>query len=920
MNQFKGFDHSESLRKDVNMLGKMLGEILVFHGGEELLNEVEQIREKTKLLREHYSSEIEAELRNRLKNLNDSLRSDVIKAFLVYFHLVNAAEQNHRLRRHRQYRQANDESGYLIDKAVKALSDHSLSAEEIRKLLANTSLELIITAHPTEAVRRSILQLLERIAVLLAKLDQPYLLPEEIESMKQKLFEEILTLWQTDEVRTEKPTVRDEVEHGLYFFEATLFDVLPEIYNDLENALKKYYQSDEIRVPNFLRFGSWIGGDRDGNPFVTPEVTRQTLKLQRSIVVKRYLKELDQLKYELSHSEQRFEMGSELKESILQDQEKFLGKIFWRNKHEVYRVKISYMIEKLKQIGKNNEIAYKSAKELEEDLQVIYRSLKTHMPLHAVSRRLLKLMRQVDLFGFHLATLDIRNHSREHEEAVAEILARANICQNYKQLDEEKKMELLQQLLGDPRPILPAYHIDYSSSTQEMIELFTLIRESKKIYGDRVIEVYLISMTQAPSDILEVLLLAKETGLYQIYADGTVYSQLQVVPLLETIDDLSNGPKMMETLFALPFYRKHLENHRNVQEVMLGYSDGSKDGGTVTANWKLYQAQQEIHNVGKKYGLRLKFFHGRGGALGRGGGPLYRSIVSQPFESIGDGIKITEQGEVLSSRYANSGIAYRSLEQATAALLRAASFVSKETEQNRHRLPEWEQAMEEISKVSMAKYQKLVFEDKGFLPFFREATPLPEIGVLNIGSRPMSRKGSERFEDLRAIPWVFAWTQSRFLFPAWYGAGTGFQSFIAKDENNLPLLQTMYRKWPFFHSLIDNIQMALSKGDLFIAKEYIELVQDQTTAKRIYGEIEREYHCTKEMVLQISEQKELLENIPIIKESIRLRNPYVDPLSYIQIDLISKWRESLNQEKDESLLREVLLTINGIAAGLRNTG
>lgn len=907
---------SEALRRDINLLGNMLGEILVFHGGEELLSEVEEIREKTKMLRENYSHEIYEHLRDRLNNLPPSMRRDVIKAFLVYFHLVNNAEQNHRLRRHREYKLEDGASSYLIEKAVKSLKDHGLTASEVANLLKNISLELIITAHPTESTRRSILQLLQRIAKLLDLLDQPHLLSEERTQLEEKLFEEIVTLWQTDEVRDVKPTVKDEVEHGLYYFEATLFNVLPQIYADIEKALNKYYPNEKIVVPNFLRFGSWIGGDRDGNPFVTTEVTRETLRLHRTIAINQYLQTLEELKYELSHSDKRVQISDELRESIIKDEIAYPYLMPWRNKHEVYRVKIVYVIHKLNNTLQDAD-GYNSFYEFLEDLNIIYDSLKMHTPPKSVSKKLTKLIRQVKLFGFHLATLDIRNHSREHESAIEEILQKVHICKQYSQLSEEEKQKLLQSLLVDPRPILPSYPVRFSESTQQIIDIFTLIREAKEIYGERVIEVYLISMTQAPSDILEVLLLAKEAGLYKVKEDGSIKSRLQVAPLLETIEDLTNGPKMIEKLLKLPFYIQHLQNHHRLQEVMLGYSDGSKDGGTVTANWKLYQAQQEIHNVGKQYGIRFKFFHGRGGALGRGGGTLSRSILSQPAETIGDGIKITEQGEVLSSRYANEGIAYRSLEQATSTLLSAAAMVSKDSEQADSRQPKWEEAMNAISKYSLEKYQSLVFDDEGFLPFFKQATPLPEMGALNIGSRPMSRKGSERFEDLRAIPWVFAWTQSRFLFPAWYGAGTGFQKFIDENEENLQLLQKMYLDWPFFHSLIDNLQMALSKGDLFIAKEYIELVEDEELAKRIYQLIEDEYLRTKKVILAIAQQSELLENIPMIKESIRLRNPYVDPLSYIQIDLICKWRKN---QRDESLLREVLLTINGIAAGLRNTG
>jgi phosphoenolpyruvate carboxylase len=425
-------------------------------------------------------------------------------------------------------------------------------------------------------------------------------------------------------------------------------------------------------------------------------------------------------------------------------------------------------------------------------------------------------------------------------------------------------------------------------------------------------------MTQASSDLLEVLVLAKEAGIYRLHADGTVESHLHVAPLLETVDDLVAGPNILKTLFKMDVYRNHIQERGNHQEIMLGYSDGSKDGGTLTANWKLFKAQQEIHEMAKEFSIGLKFFHGRGGSLGRGGGPLNRSILSQPAETLGDGVKITEQGEVLSSRYLLGDIAYRNLEQAASALLEASARASQKSEQDHALDGAWEEAMEDISKHSLKKYQALVFGDKDFLTYFKQATPLGELGALNIGSRPMSRKGSQRFEDLRAIPWVFAWTQSRQMIPAWYAAGTGLHSFASKGEENVKTLQEMYQKWPFFQSTINNLQMALMKADLTTAKEYLHLVEDKTMAERIFTDISDEYKQTKDILLRITGNQELLDHTPNIQESVYRRNPYVDPLNFLQVDLIQKMRES--EDPSEELLTEVLLTISGVAAGLVNTG
>jgi phosphoenolpyruvate carboxylase len=570
----------------------------------------------------------------------------------------------------------------------------------------------------------------------------------------------------------------------------------------------------------------------------------------------------------------------------------------------------------VKQVGKS-DVGYKSADELLGDLDVIKRSLKNHHPAAHELKTIRKLIRQVKLFGFHLATLDIRNHSGEHEAAITEILRKVQIAENYGELSEDKKINILQNILLDPRPLL-LLNEDYSDETQEMIKVFQMIKKAHDEFGKRSIQVYLVSMTKSPSDLLEVLVLAKEAGIYRLHADGTVESHLNVAPLLETIDDLTAGPKIMETLFEMPVYRNHLQRMGDQQEIMLGYSDGSKDGGTLTANWKLYKAQIEIHEMAKRYQIGLKFFHGRGGSLGRGGGPLNKSILSQPAETIGDGVKITEQGEVLSSRYLLEDIAYRSLEQATSTLLQTATRVSKKADQGYFRAQAWEQAIEEISKESYNKYQSLVFGDPDFLTYFNEATPLRELGDLNIGSRPMSRKNKGRFEDLRAIPWVFAWTQSRQLLPAWYAAGTGLESFASKNEENVYLLQQMYEKWPFFQSTIDNLQMALMKADITTAKEYLTLVEDQAIAERIFTNILEEFERTKTILLKITGDTELLDHTPNIQESVHRRNPYVDPLNFLQVELIKELRSQ--EEPNEELITQVLLTISGISAGLRNTG
>ena len=911
-------DTSLPLRKEVKMLGNILGEILIYQGGEELFETVERIRNMCKSLRLHVEDDTYHELKQEIASLSPVMRMQVIRAFSVYFHLINAAEQNHRIRRRRDYQLNSDnEQPGSIEQAIQSMKDKQISGEIIQDVLKQLSLDLIITAHPTEATKRSVLEIQKRIAGLLIRLDSPLLTNKERQNIEESLYNEITTLWHTDELRDRKPTVIDEVRNGLYYFDKIFFDVLPDIHQELEDSLKGHYTDMEWNVPTFLRFGSWIGGDRDGNPFVTPEVTWETLTRQRSLVLKKYEKMLIELMKRLSHSSARTSISEAVLQAVESGESNYItADKQWPVHNEVYRRMLAIMIERLRKVGENAN-GYGNANELLDDLLMIKDSIYGHHPAAHEMKLLQKLIRQVQLFGFHLGTLDIRNHSEEHSAALAEILKKVHVEQDYQGLAEEQKLVILENLLADPRPLLLA-RTEYSEETREIIEVFDLIKRAHKEFGKEAIRVYIVSMTRSASDVLEVLLLAKEAGLYRLHADGTVESDLNVAPLLETIDDLSNGSTILKRLLRMPVYREHLRILNNQQEIMLGYSDGSKDGGTLTANWKLYKAQIELHDIAKEYGVSTKFFHGRGGSLGRGGGPLSRSLLSQPLETLGDGVKITEQGEVLSSRYLIKEIASRSLEQAASTLIETAAKVSKQSEQGHFRDPAWVKAMEDISEISYQKYQSLVFEDDGFLTYFNQATPLKEIGELNIGSRPMARKNSDKFENLRAIPWVFAWTQSRQLFPAWYAAGSGLKWYIDQSDQNILTLREMYQDWPFFRSTVDNLQMALMKADLKTAKEYAALVRDPEIGTRIFENIVEEYNLTKQVLLDITGDIELLEQTPNIKDSVHRRNPYVDPLNFIQVQLIQELREK--DGKDTELLLHVLHTINGIAAGLRNTG
>lgn len=915
------------LRRDIRFLGNILGEVLVHQGGNELLDIVEKIREASKSLRAVFLPELHEEFKGMINSLEPEIRHQVIRAFAIYFQLVNIAEQNHRIRRKRDYERSAGEAVQTgsIEAAVRDLKEQGFSFSEAQEILEGMSLELVMTAHPTEAMRRAILDIHKRIADDVMQLDNPTLTFREREQLREKLLNEVITLWQTDELRDRKPTVLDEVRNGMYYFHETLFHVLPEVYQELERCLSKYYPEHLWHVPTYLRFGSWIGGDRDGNPSVTANVTWETLRMQRKLAIREYQGQLSELFKYLSFSTTIVDVTDELLASIQRDRlQVTLNKTpQWNNEKEPYRIKLTYMTEKLHNVlddsKKDTSERYADVNGLIEDLKIIDRSLRHHYADYVADTHIKKLIRMVELFGFHTATLDIRQHSKEHENAMTEVLANMNIVSNYAELNEDEKVALLERLLNDPRPLTSPYQ-EYSESTTECLNVYRTVFQAQKEFGKHCITSYLISMTEAASDILEVMVFAKEVGLFRKEADGTVVCTLQSVPLFETIDDLHAAPGIMRRLFNMPIYRQSVSAMNDLQEIMLGYSDSNKDGGVVTANWELRVALKQITAAAKDFGVKLKFFHGRGGALGRGGMPLNRSILVQPPETIGGGIKITEQGEVISSRYSLKGIAYRSLETATSALITSAIQAKLRTNHNPEE-DKWDKIIAGISEISLKKYQDLVFREPDFLKFFKESTPLGEVGELNIGSRPSKRKNSDRFEDLRAIPWVFAWTQSRYLFPAWYAAGTGLYTYYQGKEENLKVLQEMYQNSTFFKSLIDTLQFALIKADLVIAKEYAKMCNDAEAKERILGQIEQEFLLTKEMILKITGVTEILDNNPGLQESIKQRNPYVDPLSYLQVQLLLELRAIREAGQDDPvLLREVLLTINGIAAGLRNTG
>jgi len=950
-------ENQTMLHRDIRLLGNFLGEVLIEQCGQDVFDSVEKIRAAAKFLRNSGDENGRREFMRVLAEVPESQRAKVIRAFSLYFELANIAEQNHRIRRRRQYEIESSRMGHAeepkgtIGNALARLKKWGFTSERVENLVQQLGLELVLTAHPTEAMRRTVLHKHRNIATLLQQFDSPLMTQRERDELERGLRTEIVGLWQTRPVRKHRITVVEEVRNGLYFLDGILFDVLPSIHAELEASLEKYFPDGHWRLPPLVRFGSWMGGDRDGNPSVTASVTFQTLMLHFDLAVSKYEERLRCLHQDLSQSYELAGASEELIRSIGH----------YTVPDEPYRAKLDQMLGRLRATaeahhnrsgagilavdeqpvrqdpygshdmsqGSTNsagatdagadssaQLPYPNPQALRGDLQILYESLCSHGGEAVAHAKVKPLLHQLEVFGFHMATLDIRQHSEVHETAVADWMS-FNDMQDYKSLSEDEKIATLTSLLQEKRPLVNPFG-QVGAMSQEALAVFHVIRQGQDLLGEKCIQNYLISMAQGVSDLLEVLLLAKEAGLFDWHRDGTVVSRINVVPLFETIADLRAAPDIVQQLLQNPVYRAHLAARGNMQEIMLGYSDSNKDGGYLTANWELYKAQSGILKVAKEHGIRLKFFHGRGGALGRGGGPLWRSIMAQPPEALRGPVKITEQGEVISQRYGHPDIARRSLESAISALFIGAT--TRQTEHMQTTEQEWSKLLEQVSQVSFQAYHSFVYENSDFLPYFQQATPIAEIGKLNIGSRPSKRKDSPQIEELRAIPWVFSWTQNRHLLPAWYGFGCALEQVEQSVGATQATFGRMYRHWPFFQSLVDNLQMALAKTDMLIAQQYLQLVADNDLAQRVFQQIFTEYHRTRRWVLAITGQTELLQNSQVIRESIRLRNPYVDPLSFLQVLLLKEVRHLPDSHQKELKLEEVLLTINGISSGLRNTG
>ncbi len=946
------------LRKDIRTLGNALGRAILLHDGSQVFDTEEMLRLNCKRLRDcserlAYATEpeytqlkaeiivLDKKIRDIVENCDLDTAIDVIRAFTVYFHLVNTAEQHHRIRRRHVYEIAHNpvaQRGSLAA-LVEFFQQNNLNSTTIQELLNQLSIELVFTAHPTEATRRSLIIKSRRLAELFEAHDHETKMPQrQRANWLRELESTVALLWRTDSVLHVRLEPLDEIKMGLYYLEEILYNVVPELYEELEQRLHAHYPDEKITVPPFLRLGSWIGGDQDGNPSIGPETLLQALRLQRARVIEQYRSSIEALAQEYSQSLKYCSVSKALEQSIaydarcVPDYDRELGP---QTAQEPYRRKLSFMWKRLGATltiheghdGKGDHFFYSNADELLVDLMLVRESLLADGEQDLTLGSLAKLIRQVQVFGFHFAALDVRQHSERHASALAELLQVTGLVQgDYRSLDESERVLVLEDLLRDPR-ILPRHKLNLSAETTHILATFDAIVRAREEFGSNAITCYIISMARTLSDLLEVLFLCKEAGI----------PDLPIVPLFETIDDLRSCTTILENAFNHPIYREHLETCHSQQQIMLGYSDSSKDGGILTSSWELYQVQRRLTELGTRSSIGITIFHGRGGAVGRGGGPIYEAILGQPPGSVNGRIRITEQGEMLSFKYGLPAIALRNLELVVAGVIQSSlpEEKLKNTELSVHVPQRWSGVMDRLSASAYDRYRSLIYENPDFLGFFEQATPILELGWLNIGSRPARRSKGHSIEELRAIPWVFAWMQSRYVLPSWYGVGGALEEYVSEEEGRLEDLQRMYHAWPFLRAFLDNLQMTLSKADMHIAQHYTSLVDDEVLRQRLAHEILEEYERTQDILLKIVGGKALLDATPVLQRSIRLRNPYVDPLSYFQVMLLRKLRalggpllvdepnlQSASEQEQERarLTYAVLLTINGIAAGLRNTG
>ena len=885
-------DLNAALRADVRYLGSLLGRIIAGQHGPEALDLVELTRAQAKARRTE-DPDGPGELQDSLERLPTEQLAVLIKAFSNYFQLINIAEDQQRIRvlRQREAAGALDESLVV---ALRALRESGRSAEDVRQLLDQLGLRLVMTAHPSEAKRKEVLIKLREVARRM-RFNDLDLLPRERQALEYGLLEEIEELWQTRPTRSSRPTVLDEVDFGIYFLVSGVMDSTLDFYADLRAALREVYPEAEWdTLPPVLRYASWIGGDRDGNPNVTADTTLDTLGRMRKAVRAAYFDDLAFLREHLTQSLDEVAVSGELLARV----QELGGELPERDADEIYRHLIAQIAARLEADG------YADGDALLADLLIIERSLLENQGAFVAHGTLRRLIDKVRLFDLFLVPLDVREDARLHRAAMDEMLRAYGMADAYAQMPEADKQAPLRRAIEPRRPFFPVDPV-FSETTQRIIATWRMIAKAHRIYGRRSIDSVIASMSTAPSDVLTMLLFAREVGIEQ---------HVDIVPLFETVDDLVAASSVMTTLFETPEYREQLEARGRRQQIMLGYSDSNKDGGYLASNWSLYRAQRRLSDTCASYGLTLEFFHGRGGSIGRGGGPANRSILAQPPGSFSGRMKITEQGEVIAYRYSNPDIARRHLHQVINATLIALGAKGQEPD------AAWLTAMDTLSDSSVAAYRSLVYELADFPAYWEQATPINELSRLPIGSRP-ARRSRGGFDTVRAIPWMFSWMQSRAIIPSWYGLGTAVEAFRETHPGGHDLLRQMYREWRFFATLIENAELDLAKADMGIAALYASLVGEAGVRDEVFSLIRAEHTRSTAAICAITGENYLLERSPVMKLSIDRRNPYVDPLNFIQVALLRRLRALPPDSPDnERMLDLVLATVNGIAAGMKTTG
>jgi phosphoenolpyruvate carboxylase len=900
------------LREDIRLLGRILGDTVRDQEGADVFDLVERIRQTSIRFHRDEDRLARRELETILDSMSISETVRIVRAFSYFSHLANIAEDQNNIRQMRT--RGGMRSGTLASTLAHA-REAGFSAADLRGFFKEALVSPVLTAHPTEVRRKSTIDREMEIAALLDRRERVQLTPEETEASDEQLRREVLTLWQTNLLRRTKLTVLDEVANGLSFYDYTFLHEVPRLHCSLEDRLNQDEGGEAGELASFLKMGSWIGGDRDGNPFVTAEVMRGTLRLQSSRVMNFYLEELHALGAELSLAAHLADVSQELRALAERSPDTSPHR-----SGEPYRLAVSGIYARLTATAARLEVEttrppvgeaapYASVREFKADLDVLDRSLIANNSGVIGRGRLRLLRRAVDCFGFHLARLDMRQNSAVHERTVAELLDAATPGMSYLALGEDARIALLSSELRNARPLTSSF-VKYSDETLGELAVFHAAAEAHVKFGADVIPQCIISMCKGMSDMLEVALLLKEAGL--LHPSGR--SAINIVPLFETIEDLQASSGIMDRMLALHDYRKLVDSRGSVQEVMLGYSDSNKDGGFVTSGWELYKAEIGLVDVFERHAVRLRLFHGRGGSVGRGGGPSYDAIIAQPGGAVNGQIRITEQGEIISSKYSNAEVGRSNLEILAAATLEASLLQPRQTAPRKEYLA----TMEQLSALAFKAYRGLVYETDGFADYFWGSTVITEISTLNIGSRPASRKKTREIEDLRAIPWVFSWAQCRLMLPGWYGFGSAVETWIAEHpDQGMPFLKELYREWPFFRMLLSNMDMVLAKSSIAIASRYAELVPDEALREKIFSRIRREWHSSIETLLDIMGQDRLLQGNPLLERSIRNRFPYLDPLNHVQVELLKEHRA---QNPDEQVLRGIQLTINGISAGLRNSG